>query len=175
VEIPAPDIYTYPAMKSKNKIEKLANSPFKMRLFMLWKLPLAFFARLRVEEMNMEKASVSLPYNFMNKNPFQSIYFAALSMAAELSTGILAMAHVEKNPIPVSMLVLSMKAEFVKKAKTRITFTCRQGALLEETIAQSIIENIGKTREVSTEGMDSGGEVVARFWFTWTFKPKNQY
>ncbi|MFA5971077.1 MAG: DUF4442 domain-containing protein [Lentimicrobiaceae bacterium] len=162
-------------MKSKNKIEKLANSPFKMRLFMLWKLPLAFIARLRVDEMNMEKASVSLPYNFMNKNPFRSIYFAALSMAAELSTGILAMAHVEKNPVSVSMLVLGVKAEFVKKAKTRITFACTQGKLLEEAIAYCITENEGKTREVFTEGIDTNGEVVARFWFTWTFKPKNQY
>lgn len=161
-------------MKSKNKIEELANNPFRMRLFMLWKLPLAFFARLRIDEMSMEKASISVPYNFMNKNPFHSIYFAPLSMAAELSTGILAMAHVEKNPNPVSMLVLSMKAEFVKKAKTRITFTCTQGELLEATIAQSIIENEGKIREVFTEGMDTSGEVVARFWFTWTFKPKNQ-
>jgi len=175
MEIPTPDSKTKPDMKSTNKIEKLANSPFRMRLFMLWKLPLAFIARLRVDEMNMGKASISLPYNFMNKNPFRSIYFAALSMAAELSTGILAMAHVEKNPLPVSMLVLGVKAEFVKKAKTRITFTCTQGELLEKTIALSIIENEGKTSEVFAEGMDSSGEVVARFWFTWTFKPKNQY
>lgn len=162
-------------MTRKNKIETLANSPHKMRLFMLWKLPLAFFARLRVDEMNMEKASISLPYNFMNKNPFRSIYFAALSMAAELSTGILALAHVENSTIPVSMLVLGVKAEFVKKAKTRITFTCTQGELLEKTIAQSITENEGMTTEVFAEGLDTFGEVVARFWFTWTFKPKNKY
>lgn len=162
-------------MKSANKIEKLANSPFRMKLFMLWKLPLAFFARLRVDEMTMKKASISLPYNYLNRNPFNSIYFAALSMAAELSTGILAMAHVDKNPIPVSLLVLGVKAEFVKKARSRITFTCTQGELLEKTIALSITENEGKTSEVFTEGMDTNGEVVARFWFTWTFKPKNQY
>ena len=160
-------------MKRKNKIETLANSPYKMRLFMLWKLPLAFFARLRVDEMNMGKASISLPYNFMNKNPFRSIYFAALSMAAELSTGILAMAHVENNIIPVSMLVLGVKAEFIKKAKTRIIFTCTQGELFEKTITQSITENEGKIVQVFTEGLDTNGDAVARFWFTWTFKPKN--
>ncbi|MBU3926282.1 MAG: DUF4442 domain-containing protein [Bacteroidetes bacterium] len=161
-------------MNQRNKIEALANSHCKMRLYMLWKLPLAFFARLRVDEMSMQKASISLPYNYLNKNPFRSIYFAALSMAAELSTGILAMAHVEKNPVPVSMLVLGVKAEFVKKAKSRIIFTCFQGELLEKTIAQSIAENEGHTCEVFTEGLDADGEVVARFWFTWTFKPKNQ-
>jgi hypothetical protein len=162
-------------MKSKNKIGKLANSPLRMRLFMLTSLPLAFFARLRVDEMDMVKASISLPYNFINKNPFRSIYFAALSMAAELSTGILAMAHAEKNPFPVSMLVLGVKAEFVKKAKTRITFICMQGELLEKTIAQSIKTNQGQSVEVFTEGIDANGEIVARFWFTWTFKPKNKY
>jgi len=160
-------------MKSINKIEKLANSPFSMRLFMLWKLPLAFFAMLRIDEMTMEKASISIPYNYLNRNPFKSIYFAALSMAAELSTGILAMAHVENSTIPVSMLVLGVKAEFVKKAKTRITFICTQGELLEKTITQSITENEGKTADVFAEGFDTSGETVARFWFTWTFKPKN--
>lgn len=162
-------------MKRINKIETLANNQFKMRLFMLWKLPLAFFARLRVDKMNMGEASISLPYNFMNKNPFRSIYFAALSMAAELSTGILAMAHVENSSTTISMLVLGVKAEFVKKAKTRITFTCTQGELLEKTIDQSISEKEGRTTEVFTEGLDTDGDVVARFWFTWTFKPKNQY
>ena len=161
-------------MNQRNKTEALANSHCKMRLYMLWKLPLAFFARLRVDEMSMQKASVSLPYNYLNKNPFRSIYFAALSMAAELSTGILAMAHVEKTPVPVSMLVLGVKAEFVKKAKSRIIFTCSQGELLEKTIAQSITENEGRTCEIFTEGLDANEEVVARFWFTWTFKPKNQ-
>ncbi len=161
-------------MKSKNKIGKLANSPFRMKLFMLWNLPLAFFARLRVDEMDFEKASISVPYNFINKNPFRSVYFAALSMAAELSTGILAMAHVEKNPFPVSMLVIGVRAEFVKKARSRIIFTCLHGELLEKTIAQSIATNEGQTIEVFTDGIDTEGEVVARFWFTWTFKPKNQ-
>jgi hypothetical protein len=159
-------------MRQKNNIETLANNHFKMKMFMLRKLPLAFIARLRVDNMTLEKASVSLPYNYLNKNPFRSIYFAALSMAAELSTGILAMAHLGKNTVPVSMLVLGLKAEFVKKAKTRIIFTCLQGELMEKTIAQSIAENEGRTCEVFTEGIDANGEVVARFWFTWTFKPK---
>jgi len=161
-------------MNSKNKFEVLANNRFKMRLFMMLKLPLAFVAKLRIDQMNMHQASVSLPYNFLNKNPFRSIYFAALSMAAELSTGILAMAHVEQSPVPVSMLVFNMQAEFVKKSRTRIVFSCTQGDLLAQTIAESIAENTGKTCEVTTEGVDNEGDVVARFWFTWTFKPKTK-
>jgi len=159
-------------MSQKNKTETLANHPWKMRLYLLWKLPLGFLARLRIDSMTMEKATVSLPYNFINKNPFRSIYFAALSMAAELSTGILAIAHVEKSSTPISMLILGVKAEFIKKARNRIIFTCNQGEILEKTIAQSIVENEGRTCEIFTEGIDNEGDVVARFWFIWTFKPK---
>jgi hypothetical protein len=70
------------------------------------------------------------------------------------------------------MLVLGMRAEFLKKAKSRIVFTCDQGDLLDKTIADSISENTGKTSEVYSSGIDSSGDIVAKFWFTWTFKPK---
>ncbi len=159
-------------MTKPTKFENLANNHLKIKLFMLTKLPLAFLARLRVDHMDLSKAAVSIPYSYLNKNPFRSVYFAALSMAAELSTGILAMAHIEKSKQPVSMLVLGMRAEFLKKAKTRIVFTCDQGELLAKAIAESIAENTGKTREVYTTGIDKNGEIVAKFWFTWTFKPK---
>jgi len=159
-------------MMSPTKFEKLANNRLKMKIFMLSRLPLAFLAQLSIDHMDRHKSAVSLPYNYLTKNPFRSIYFAALSMAAELSTGILALAHVEKSGKQVSMLVLGMRAEFLKKAKSRIVFTCDQGDLLEKTIADSISENTGKTSEVYSSGIDSSGDIVAKFWFTWTFKPK---
>ncbi len=38
-------------------------------------------------------------------------------MAAEMSTGLLAMAHASESPLRVSMLVTGLQATFVKKAK----------------------------------------------------------
>ena len=72
-------------MNHQNKIIKLARNSFKMKLFMLMKLPFGFLAGLKITKINSQKASVSIPYKYLNKNPFRSIYFAALSMAAELS------------------------------------------------------------------------------------------
>jgi hypothetical protein len=48
--------------------------------------------------------------------------FACLAMAAEMSTGVLAMAHVYKRKPAISMLVVKMEAEYFKKAtgKNRI-------------------------------------------------------
>ncbi|RLD49247.1 MAG: thioesterase, partial [Bacteroidetes bacterium] len=91
--------------KKVNKIRKLAGNHHRMRIFFLKHLPMAFFAGLKITEINREKASVTVPYKYLNKNPFRSVYFAVLSMAAELSTGILAMAAISDFSVPVSMLV----------------------------------------------------------------------
>ena len=53
-----------------------------------YKIPLAVIAGLRVESVSAEQGQVSLPMDGEVK-PFRSIYFAAQSMAAEMSTGVL--------------------------------------------------------------------------------------
>lgn len=143
-----------------------------MKLFMLRNLPMALLAGLKVTEIDPSKASVTVPYKNLNKNPFKSIYFAVLSMAAELATGILAMASIRDFSVPVSMLVLEMKAQFQKKARTKITFRCIEGDKIMEAITKSIETGEGQTAEVTSSGYDTDGDIVAEFKFTWTFKPK---
>ena len=158
--------------KKENKIRKLAKSNFHMKLFMLKHLPMAFLAGLKITKIDQTTASVTVPYKYLNKNPFRSVYFAVLSMAAELSTGILAMAAINDYSMPISMLVLEMKASFLKKARTKITFKCLEGNQLSATIAKSIETGEGQTVELTSIGYDTEDDKVAEFKFTWTFKPK---
>jgi len=160
-------------MTSENKIRKLATNPGKMKLYFLKELPMAFLAGLRIQQIDKEMATVSVPYKYLTKNPFRSIYFAVLSMAAELSSGILALAAIQDFSKPVSMLVLDMKALFLKKAKSKITFRCEDGEKISKAISESLETGEGQTVEVFTAGTDKNGEIVAEFSFTWTFKPKN--
>ncbi|MCF6241704.1 MAG: DUF4442 domain-containing protein [Bacteroidales bacterium] len=159
-------------MTKKEKLLASVRNPWKMRLYMLKKLPLALIAGLRIIDIHENKASVSIPFKYINKNPFQSIYFAALAMAAELSTGILALTAVQAASKPVSMLVFDMNANFTKKAKSKIVFTCKQGKEISEAIEESIRTGEGKIVTVNTVGIDISGDKVAEFNFTWTFKVK---
>lgn len=159
-------------MPKPNKIQQMALSPIKMRLYMLKHLPLGFFTGLKVLELNKNKAMVSVPFKYLNKNPFRSVYFAVLSMAAELSSGILALSMVVESKTPVSMLVLNMKADFLKKAKTKITFSCNDGEKIANAIKKCLVTKEGEIIEVQTSGFDTNGEKVAEFQFTWTFKAK---
>ncbi len=94
----------------KSPVTKLVSNSFKFKLYLLQKLPLALIAGLRIKEFDGKIAAVSLPYSYLTKNPFRSIYFAAQSMAAELASGLLAMHYVSMQDKAVSMLVLGMRA-----------------------------------------------------------------
>ena len=144
-----------------------------MKFYMMLNLPMAFLAGLKLLEITPQSASVSVPYNFINKNPFRSMYFAVQSMAAELSSGILALNEVSQAEVPVSMLVLNMRASFTKKVRAKTIFICEGGELIKAAISRSITTKEGQIVDVVSVGIDKYGEKVAEFIFTWTFKPKN--
>jgi hypothetical protein len=95
-------------------------------------------------------------------------------MAAEMSTGVLAMAHIYKRNPPVSMLVLNIKGDFIKKATGKTSFTCADGLMIRQTIEDAIFDGQGKTVTAKSTGCNEAGEVVAIFEITWSFKAKQE-
>ena len=93
-------------------------------------------------------------------------------MAAEMSTGLLAMGHVYGSNPPVSMLVTKMEAVFMKKATDRIYFTCHDGALISEAIQKAIASGEGQVITAHSIGRNTAGEVVSEFKIEWSFKGK---
>ncbi|MBL0145451.1 MAG: DUF4442 domain-containing protein [Chitinophagaceae bacterium] len=152
---------------------KLIKHPIKFRLFLLSKLPSAFFSGVRVVDVNEEMCSVKVPYKWFSQNPFKSTYFACLSMAAEMSTGVLALAHIHKRNPAVSMLVQKIEGHFVKKATAKTTFTCNDGLLIKQTIEDAVKSGEGKTITTKAVGKNDTNEVIAEFFITWSFKAKS--
>jgi hypothetical protein len=156
-----------------SKFLRQARSRFLMRLFFLGKLPLALFAGLRIDEISAERCVVSLPYGWRSTNPFRSIYFAAQAMAAELSTGALAMAAIEASKAPVALLIVALEAAFEKKAAARLAFTCEAGPAISAAVARAIETGEPQTVRAETIGRLPDGSVAARFAFTWSFKKRS--
>ena len=152
--------------------QKLITNPVKYKLFMLSKLPMGFISGLKMEQLNQDKAVVSVRFKWVNQNPFRSIYFAVLSMAAELSTGVIGFANIYKRQPSVSMLVVKVEAEFYKKAVGKIVFTCNDGNAVSNAIEQTINTGEGINVNCTSVGVNEQGEVVAKFVFVWSFKAK---
>lgn len=100
------------------------------------------------------------------------MFWAVQGMAAELSTGALVMRKIKMSGRKISMLVISNKASFHKKAKGKIIFTCNDGAALDEVIREAIATGQGQTVWMKAEGKNSTGELVSIFEFEWTLKLK---
>jgi hypothetical protein len=152
---------------------KLMTHPLKFRMFLLSKLPSAYFSGIRVKSIDENKCEVTVPFKWFSQNPFRSTYFACLSMAAEMSTGALALAHLYKKNPPVSMLVVKTEGEYFKKAADKTTFSCEDGSAIKKTIEEAIASGEGKTIRAKSVGKNKAGELVAEYYITWSFKAKN--
>lgn len=148
-------------------------NPWMLRLFMLRRLPLALVAGVRIETLEDDRCGASVPYRWLSTNPFRSTYFAALSMAAEMSTGVLAMVQTESSGASVAMLLVDLEGSFGKKATARATFTCEQGAVLRAAVAETVATGEPAVAKVTTIGRMDDGTEVARFSFTWSFKRRS--
>ena len=152
---------------------KQMTSPFKFRVFLFSKLPSAYFSGVRVKGLDENKCEVTVPFKWFSQNPFRSTYFACLSMAAEMSTGALALGHLYKRKPAVSMLVIKTEGEYFKKAVDKTTFICQDGDQIKRMIEEAVVTGEARTVRAKTVGTNKTGELVAEFFITWSFKAKS--
>lgn len=151
----------------------MVRNRFKFNLFLLTNLPAAYFSGIKLIKATEESSMVSVPFKWFTTNPFRSTYFACLSMAAEMSTGVLAMAHVYKRKPAVSMLVTAVESHYQKKATGVTTFHCHDGSLIKQLIDTAIATSTAQSVKAKSTGYNEQNEVVAEFWITWSFKVKH--
>lgn len=147
-------------------------TPSKLNTFLIFKLPSAYLTGVRVKSITDKACQVTVKHRWINQNPFKSMYFAVQAMAAELSTGALVMAQIQKNQTKISMLVLSNKSSFTKKATGRISFRCEDGDKIAQVIQKAIETKEGQTCWMKSIGLNQNGEQVSEFEFEWTIKVK---
>lgn len=141
---------------------------------MFMKLPSAFLCGVRLRSIDERQAVVSVPYKWLSQNPFNSIYFACQAMAAEMSTGVLALGHLHGRKPPVSMLVTRIAGDFFKKATDRIHFTCNDGEAILKAIEETVNTGEGTTFVATSIGRNAAGDIVSEFKVEWSFKARTK-
>ena len=133
---------------------------------------MAIIAGLRVKKITNECSIVTVPFNYINKNPFNSMYFAVQAMAAELSTGALAFLHQNNNNI--SMLVTNLESNYYKKAVTKVRFICNDGGNIANALKKAQETNKAQKCIMISKGYDRSGVCVSEFKITWSLKKRKQ-
>ena len=147
-------------------------TPSKLNTYTIFKLPSAFFCGVRTKHIDNDKCIVTVKHNWINQNPFKSMFWAVQGMAAEFSTGALMIGKIQESGKKISMLVTTNNATFTKKATGRITFTCSDGKGIDEAIKRTIATGEGQTLWMKSVGVNEDGIVVSTFNFEWSIKVK---
>lgn len=156
----------------KNLPKPMEASPKKLNLFLMLKLPSAWVSGVRVKSIDETTCVVGVKHRWINKNPFNSLYFAVQAMAAELSTGALVMTKIKERTEKISMLVAQNRSSFSKKATGKILFTCNDGNKIFEAIEKTLATGEGQTFWMKSVGVNEEGLEVSVFEFEWTIKKR---
>jgi len=137
----------------------------------LWRqLPLAAFAGLRLERLDEVECRVRLPGGWRTRNPFGSAYFAAQCMAAELSTGAPALALAAGAPASVALIVVELRARFVKRVVGPSHYVFRDLPGMREAVERAAASDEPVTFAARVTAHAGGDEPVSEFEVGWSFK-----
>jgi hypothetical protein len=151
-------------------VKQVTSGKFRWYLFM--QLPMGWIAGLRVVELSKNKCITSVPFKWLTKNPFRSMYFAVQSMAAELSTASTCLLAVSGQKPSIAFIIVDMKANFYKKAVDKVYFTCENAGNAFDAVEDCIKTGESASATFKTTGKMKDGTVVSEFEFTWSFKQR---
>ena len=149
-------------------------SPLKQRFFYFKSLPMGLISGIKLIHLDEKKSVSEVPFRWCNKNPFKSMYFAVQSMAAELSTAAPALMALKGNEKNIAYIIVDLKAEFFKKAQSKVTFSCMDYDKFHNAISQLSQPDDRVTVTAKTVGRDAENNEVALFYFTWSFKVRER-
>ena len=146
-------------------------TPKKINRWMLFKLPAAWLTGVRLSLIDEDKCEVKVRFKWINQNPYRSMFWAVQAMAAELTTGMLLTKSIQDSNSDISMLLVSNKSSFYKKAVGKITFVCDEGEIAKQLI-NSTIKNTSSKAWFKAKGYDEAGDQVSEFDFEWSCKKR---
>jgi len=144
--------------------------PWNFRLYLWARLPLAACAGLSLRRLDESGCTVALPGGWRTRNPFRSTYFAAQSMAAEMSTGAPAMMLAEGAPASVSMLVREVRGVFTRRIQGDAEFTFEDLAGMLAAIDRAAASGESESFVARSLGRTRDGAAASEFEITWSFK-----
>lgn len=150
--------------------DMLSSVKFKLGLFA--SVPMAFMAGCRVQELDEKRCVTTIPYKWMNNNPFKTTYWAVLGMAAEMAPGALLLMYTYQSKPSISTYVTACEAKFVKRALTKVTFVCEEGEQFKDAVMQAVETGKAQSLVTTVKGYDTEGQVVNEWLFTWGIKAR---
>ncbi len=145
-------------------VDVIRNTSF-IRVFGFFKIPLLFYLRPTVVELNDSNCEIKIPLSRRSKNHLNSMYFAALAAGADLAGGLVAMKKIMDSKRKVSLVFQEFHASFYKRAESDVFFQCDQVQEIKELVNLAISTKERQKMDVKVKAFcpDKFEEPVAEF------------
>jgi acyl-coenzyme A thioesterase PaaI-like protein len=134
---------------------------------MLRSLPMAFPLGLVIESIDERHCRVRLPYRPWLRNPFRSLFWAVMGMAAELCSGALVYAYASGTGC--KFILAGVSGRFHRKVTGKSFYICEAGDVIRKHL-QDLTPLADTTIDLPVVVHDASGEIVADFVFTWQLR-----
>ena len=155
-------------------LSKLAKANWYLKFFGITKIPLLWYCRPNIIELNPEKVEIKIPLKRRTKNHLGSMYFGALSVGADITGGFLAMLCIQESKRKVALIFKDFKADFLKRAEGDVHFKCNDGldisSLVQKTINSGTRQNMIVRIDAFVPSISK--DIVAKFKLTLSLKEK---
>lgn len=148
--------------------------------FGLLKIPLVWWLKPRVMELDNFHCVLMMPLRRRTKNHVGSMYFGAICIGAELAPGALTIHLFKQQKTKFSFVFKAFHAEFIQRCEADVYFTFTQGDLIEKAIKQAELtkerQNVALNITATCPSI-SGDKPVALFAITISIKaltPRNK-
>lgn len=146
---------------------------WKLRWWMLRRLPMGLASGMYISELDETHCTVILQDRWWIRNPFNSVFWAVMSMAAELSTGALVFTYARQ--LKVQFILVGFEAKFLKKVKGKSFYFCHAGKEVERAISNNMNNSAPSIIILPVLAQDESGQVLAEFKCYWQLrKPTTQ-
>ena len=147
-------------MKQEINLKKL-----KWQLFLLgiFKIPMIGFIRPSLLEINDSTVKIKIKLRRRSKNHLNSMYFGALAVGADIAGGIHTFYYGEQEGIKFSFSFKDMKADFLKRAESDVTFISNDGKIIHQMIEKSKISKERQNQKIKVTALNDKFETIALF------------
>lgn len=157
-------------MEKEVSLKKMQRLLWLMGLF---KIPLIAYVKPKLQHIDDKEAIIKVKLRRRTKNHLKSMYFGALAVGADISAGLHAFYFAEKSGERISFAFKAVKAEFLKRPTTDVTFVSKEGALVQQVFKEAFETKERVNQWIHVDCMDENQEIVATFEMQISVKVKS--
>jgi acyl-coenzyme A thioesterase PaaI-like protein len=147
-------------MQNKISLKKMRRLLWMMGMF---KIPMIAYVRPKLIQLDDKESLIRIKLRRRTKNHLKSMYFGSLAVGADIAAGLHAFYFAEQSGVKVSFAFKAVKAEFLKRATSTVTFSSNEGKIVQEVFNEAMESKERVNRWIHVEAKNTDNEIVATF------------